>query len=102
MTIDERLERIEHVTAGLGEAWRRDQEENRQLWRDTQQQMIAEDKRLKERIEQLAEESRAEDKRLKERIEQLAEESKESIMQLGERIDKLVSGIGLLLRQGKG
>lgn len=42
----------------------------------------AEDKRLAERIEQLAEESRAQDKRLGERIDKL-----------GERVDSLVSAI---------
>jgi hypothetical protein len=56
MTIEERFERIEHVTAGLAEAYRKDREENRQLWRDTNRQ-----------IERLAEESRAADKRLEER-----------------------------------
>jgi hypothetical protein len=39
MTIDERFERIEHVTAGLAEDRRKDREEFRGLWRDTQRQL---------------------------------------------------------------
>jgi hypothetical protein len=34
MTIDERFERIEHVTAGLAEERRKDREEFRSLGRD--------------------------------------------------------------------
>ena len=93
MTIEERFERIEHVTAGLAEERLKDREENRQLWRDTQRQinelsvrMIEVDERLGHRIEQLAEESRAQDKRLGERIDKL-----------GERVDSLVSAIGVLV-----
>jgi ABC-type transporter Mla subunit MlaD len=39
MTIDERFARIEHVTAGLAEERRKDREELRGLWRDTQRQL---------------------------------------------------------------
>src|SRR5580658_9881104 len=39
MTIDERFQRIEHVTAGLAEERRKDREEFRGLWRDTQRQL---------------------------------------------------------------
>lgn len=39
MTIDERFERIEHLTAGLAEDRRKDREEFRGLWRDTQRQL---------------------------------------------------------------
>jgi hypothetical protein len=67
MTIDERFERIEHVTAGLAEEHRKNHEEDRQLWRNTQRQIDA----LGEKIERFAEESHAADKRLEERIESL-------------------------------
>jgi DNA anti-recombination protein RmuC len=104
MTIEERFERIEHVTAGLAEERKKDREENRQIWRDTQRQInelsvriieMGEElgqrieqvsERLGLRIEQLAEQSRAEDKRLGERIDKL-----------GERVDSLVSAIGALV-----
>jgi len=39
MTIDERFERIEQVTAGLAEDRRKDREEFRSLWQDTQRQL---------------------------------------------------------------
>jgi hypothetical protein len=39
MTIDERFERIEHISAGLAEERRRDRETDRALWRDTQRQL---------------------------------------------------------------
>ncbi|MGO4882067.1 MAG: hypothetical protein ACLP59_14740 [Bryobacteraceae bacterium] len=81
MTIEERFERIEHVTARLAEERRKDREENRQLWRDTQPQINElavrmNDLTLKvadtnDAITRLAEESRAADRQLRERIEAL-------------------------------
>jgi chromosome segregation ATPase len=93
MTIDERFERIEHVTAGLAEERRKDREENRQLWRNTQRQIDE----LGAKIERFAEESRAADKRLEEKIERLAEESRAADKRLGERIESLVSAVGKAL-----
>jgi DNA anti-recombination protein RmuC len=100
VTADERLDRIEHLTAGIAEERKKDREEYKTLWRDGQRQInelahhigqLAVETRIRfeeigQRIEQLAEESRAEDKRLGERIGQL-----------DERIDKLVSAIGQLV-----
>jgi hypothetical protein len=85
MTTEERFERIELVTAGLAEERRKDREEFRQLWRETQRhidevalnlgkltvQVVEIDDRLGARIEALAEESRAADKRLEQRIESM-------------------------------
>jgi hypothetical protein len=96
VTSEEPLDRIEHVTAGFAEQFRKDREENRQLWRATQRQIgeladeMRADRRLGDRIEQLAEESCAADKRLGERIDQLAG-----------RVDSLVSAIGSLINSGK-
>ena len=93
MTIEERFERIEHVTAGLAEERRKDREEFRQLWRDTQRQIneltlkVAD---TNDTITRLAEESREADQRLRERIDSLAAESREQDRRLGERIDALV------------
>jgi hypothetical protein len=39
MSGEERLDRIEHITAGLAEQGRNDREGNRQLWRETQRQI---------------------------------------------------------------
>lgn len=100
MTTDERLDRIERLTAGIAEERRNDREEYKSLWRDTQRQIneLAVETRLRfdqvadrldqlgNRLDQLAEDSRAEDKRLGERIEQV-----------GERIDQLISAIGQLI-----
>lgn len=81
MTTEERLDRIEHITAGLAEERRRDREEYRQLWRETQRQLNELAGRVNEltlkvsetddAITRLAEESRAADKRLENRIETL-------------------------------
>ena len=99
MTTEERLDRIEHLTAGIAEERRRDREESKALWRDTQRQLdeaarttvslattVAE---LGIRIRDLAEESRAADRRLSDRIDAL-----------GDRIGSLVSALGEHLRQG--
>ena len=93
MTIDERFDR----TAGLAEERRKDREENRQLWRDTQRQI----NEVSVKIIQLGDELRDSDQRLGQRMEQLteridrlAEESHAADTRLGERIDSLVSAIG--------
>jgi hypothetical protein len=39
MTSEERLNRIEHITAGIAEQRARDREEYKTLWRDTQRQI---------------------------------------------------------------
>ena len=100
MTIEERFERIEHVTAGLAEERRKDREENRQIWRDTQRQIDETQRQINaltlkiadtnDTIARLAEESREADRRI-------AEESREADRRLVERIDALVSAIGKLL-----
>jgi chromosome segregation ATPase len=93
MTIEERFERIEHLTAGIAEERRKDREEYKALWRDTQRQLnevstrlvqfSEADSRLEARIEQFAAESRA-----------AAAESRAADKRLEERIASLVSGFG--------
>jgi uncharacterized protein YlxW (UPF0749 family) len=96
MTIEERFERIEHVTAGMAEERRKDREENRQIWRETQRQ-------INELTSKVADTQRQIDElTLKvadthDAITRLAEESREADRRLGERIDALVSAIGKLL-----
>ena len=109
MTIEERFERIEHVTAGIAEERRKDREEYRQLWRESHKRMDelnAAITRLavetREKIEALAEQSRAEDKRLSDKIERLAEESRAEDRRLGERIESLVSAMGQFLARQSG
>jgi len=93
MTSEERLDRIEHLTAGIAEERRKDREEYKSLWRDTQRQL----NEVSVRLVQLSEA----DSRLEERIEQLAEESRAANRQLEERIASLVSGFGEFIRQIK-
>ncbi len=97
MTTEERFERIEHVTAGLAEQARKDREENRQLWRDTQRQLAELAVRMNDLTVKVAETNDA--------ITLLAEESRAAAAQsrdadkkLGERIDAMVSAIGELIR----
>jgi hypothetical protein len=90
MTIDKRLERIEHVTAGLAEERRKDREEFRVLWRDTQRQINDVAANLSKLTVQVAEV----DDRLGARIETLAEESRAADLRLGKRIEALVSAMG--------
>ena len=97
MTADERFERIEHVTAGLAEQARKDRDENRQLWRDTQRQI----NELAVRMGELT--MRVNDLGMKiadtnDSIARLAEESRAADRQLRERVDSLVSAIGEPIR----
>ena len=93
MTSEERLDRIEHLIAGIAEERRKDREEYKSLWRDTQRQL----NEVSVRLVQLSEA----DSRLEERIEKLAEESRAANRQLEERIASLVSGFGEFIRQIK-
>ncbi|MGC9949992.1 MAG: hypothetical protein ABSF64_26800 [Bryobacteraceae bacterium] len=89
MTIEERFERIEHVTAGLDEERRKDREESRQLWRDTQRQINELAVRMNDLTIKLADTNDA--------ITRFAEESRAADRQLGERIEALVSAMGKFL-----
>jgi hypothetical protein len=93
MTAEERFERIEHVIAALVEERRKDREEYRRSWRNTQGRI----EELTGKIERFAEESRAADKRLGEKVERLAEESRAADQRLGQRIEALASAIGRAL-----
>jgi methyl-accepting chemotaxis protein len=94
MTTEERFERIERLTAGLAEERRKDREESRNLWRDTQRQLneltgkLAD---LSDRVAQIADESSAADRRLAARIE-------ETDKRLGERIETMISAMGGYIR----
>jgi len=97
VTIEERFERIEHVTVGLAEERRKDREESRQLWRDTQRQLD----QLADRVNGIAIQM---DRFILEAAERDDEtdrrfrETDQRFRETDARIDKLVSGIGELLR----
>src|SRR5579871_4158180 len=100
MTVEERFERIEHVTAALAEERRKDREEYRQLWRDARQAISD----TQQTIARLAEESRAADARLEDKIDRVAEElrqyaaeSRAADQRLAERIESLVSAFAKFL-----
>jgi hypothetical protein len=91
VTIEERFERIEHVTAGLAEERRKDREENRQIWRDTQRQISELTVRMSDLTFKIADTNDA--------ITRLADESRAADQKLGQRIDSLVRAIGEMLRK---
>jgi Mg2+ and Co2+ transporter CorA len=100
MTIDERFARLEQYTAGLGEQRRKDREENRQLWRETQNEILSVSRKLNDltdlflRSQKEAEERRREiDERFRQTDERFRQ-TDERFRQTNERIDALVSAIG--------
>ncbi len=93
MTSEERFERIEHVTAGLAEDRRKDREEFRTQWRDTQRQLndltlhvAAVNDGLSARIADLAEQAALRDR-----------ETDRRFRDTDARIDRLVAAIGELI-----
>ena len=101
MTIEERFERIERLTAGMAEERLRDRED-RKLWRDTQRQID----QLTQKIGDMGDELRASDRRLGDRIEEvnkrLGSRIDEVDKRLGERIESLVSAMGEFLARQNG
>lgn len=105
MTVEQRLERIEHITAGLAEERGRDREEYKQLWRDTQRQIVETDERLGRRIEDLSNQvDRLADNvgRLADKIDRIAEESRAADQRLSDRIESLVSAMGKFFQDRQG
>jgi chromosome segregation ATPase len=92
----EGFDRIEHLTAGIAEERRKDRDEYKVLWRDTQRQLNEVSARLVQ-LSEADEEARAADRRLEARIQQLADESRAANEQLEERIETLVSRFGEVL-----
>jgi septal ring factor EnvC (AmiA/AmiB activator) len=87
------LDRIEHITAGLAEERRKDREEYRQLWRDTQRQINELTIKIADTNETVTRLSENVD-RVSANIDRFAMESRAADQQLGERIAGLVSAIG--------
>jgi len=93
LTPEERFEHIEHLTAGLAEERRKDREEYKTVWRDTQRQIElaaeATASLARQTRDSIAELNRA-DQKLAARIDSLAGADEK----LAARIDSLVSAIG--------
>jgi hypothetical protein len=99
ITIDERFERIEHYTAGLAEERRKDREEYKALWRDTQRKIDE----IGTKILQLAEEGRENERRMRElwvATDARFRETDARFRETDARIAALVSAIGQHVRQG--
>jgi DNA repair exonuclease SbcCD ATPase subunit len=88
MNIDERIEKLEHVTAAHIEQAKKDYEENRRIQRDLQSHIDAIWKGIERRDQEYAEQKRETDQRLR----QLGEET-------DRRIRELVSAIGDLIQR---
>jgi len=91
MTTEERFDRIEHVTAGLAEERRKDREEFRALWRDTQRQLNELTQNvagLRDRIAELADEAAARDR-----------ETDRRFRDTDARIGKMISAMGNYIRE---
>jgi hypothetical protein len=93
MTTEERLNRIEHVTAALDEERCKEREEDRQLWRDTQRQI----NETNAAIAAFAAETRAAIAHTNASIEREIERAKDAEQELRSRVDSLVSAIGLFI-----
>ena len=101
MTIDERFDRLEHYTAGPGEQFLREREENRALWRECSRQIEIIDRnlaRLSENFVRFQEEAAERNRQIDERFREAASETRET----ERRIQGLVSAIGEFMRKDKG
>lgn len=103
MTTEERFERIEHLTAGIAEERRKDREEYKGLWRDTQRHLSE----LRGHLDALAVDTRLRFEQVADQIAAVTAEGRETnhrLRELGEatdaRIAGLVSAIGQFVRQG--
>jgi predicted nucleic acid-binding Zn-ribbon protein len=91
MTIDERLDRIEHVTAALAEERRKDREEYRQLWRDTQRQINENSAAIAALTLKIAD--------TQDTIRAESERAESAEQELRERVSALVSAIGQFIQR---
>jgi septal ring factor EnvC (AmiA/AmiB activator) len=89
MATEERFERTERATAAFTDERRKDREEYRQWWRETQRQFQETQRQIDDLGRRIADTNAA--------ITRFAEESREQDRHLGERIDSLVSAIGVFL-----
>jgi hypothetical protein len=103
MTTEERFERIERLTAGLAEERRKDREDYKALWRDTQRHLDE----LRRHVDELAVDTRLRFEQVADQIAALTADGRETdrrLRELGEatdaRIAALVSAIGEHVRLG--
>ena len=100
MTADQRLDRIEHITAGIAEERRKDRDEYKAIWRDTQERINRADERMNHMADAVAKVALDVDRLAIEtrlRIAELSEESSDADEKLATRIESPVSAIGQLI-----
>ena|SRR6266702_2384674 len=100
MTFDERFERLEHHTAGLGEQARRDREESRHLWRETQNEILSISRKLNDLTELFLRSQEKADERQR-ALDERFRQTDEKFRQTDERIQVLVSAMGEWMRKDK-
>jgi hypothetical protein len=99
LTIDERIDRLEHVTAAHIEQAKKDYEENRRLWREQQTDIAAIWHRMEERDKQFDAFRREHQQQQTERDRVYKQEQKERDQKIDQRIGDLVTAIGELCRR---
>ena len=97
MTIDERIERLQHVTAGWIEQNRKDWEESKAWRRVHDQEVEAIWRRMEQRDEEWRRQFEAEKQAWNERFAASRAEADERGRELDRRIGDLVSAIGKLI-----
>ena len=100
MTIDERIERLEHITAAHIEQAKKDYEENRRLWREHQIEIEAIWKRMDRGFEEMRLEMRRGFERTRYDFDEMRREMAARDQIMDQRIAALVSAIGKLV-EGK-
>jgi predicted nucleic acid-binding Zn-ribbon protein len=98
MTIDERFERLELFMAGLGEQFRKEREESRQLWRETQNEIISISRKLND-LTELFLRSKEEAEQRRQELDERFRETDEKFRQTDARIQALVSAMGEWMRK---
>ncbi len=93
MTFEELLARTEHPNAALDEERRKEREEDRQLWRDTQRQID----KTNAAIERFAEERKAGERELRALMAAETKRATAAEEELRARIAALVSAMGEFL-----
>jgi septal ring factor EnvC (AmiA/AmiB activator) len=99
MTIDERIEKLEHVTAAHIEQARKDYEENRRLQRELQSHIEAIWQGMERRDQEYKQDMAERDRVYKQEQKERDQITDRRFRETDERIDKLVSAIGRLIER---
>lgn len=99
MTSEERLDRIEHLTAGWIEQSKKEHEENRALWRQTQEQIDETGRLIRELANRSNEQYERYQAESREQTRRLREEMAARDRVTDERIAQLVTAIGAFIRK---